>query len=138
MPNHDQSGQGWGALSPFLGAKTLFFLEGGPCGCVHQELADRGGTMNKVRTGGISTPARPCVFVWIASPLAPLLSLAARLVMPKHWKTAGVNFSGGQGTQVIKPADVFHQERAAPTRRWRGGGWRMGGRGGGSDTTHHS
>lgn len=33
-----------------------------------------------------------------------LLSLAGRLVMLLHWKGSGVNFTGGQGTQIIKAA----------------------------------
>lgn len=36
-----------------------------------------------------------------------LLSLAGRLVMLLHWKGSGVNFTGGQGTQIIKAAWVW-------------------------------
>lgn len=43
------------------------------------------------------------VFVCLVSPPhAPLFSLAAQPMMLRRWKTAGVIFTGGQGTWVIK------------------------------------
>lgn len=44
----------------------------------------------------------------VSSPHAPLFSLAAQPMMLQRWKTAGVIFTGGQGTWVIKLASIFH------------------------------
>lgn len=47
---------------------------------------------------------------FVSSPHALLFSLAARPMMLQPWKTAGVIFTGGQGTWVIKHASIFHRQ----------------------------
>lgn len=43
-----------------------------------------------------------------------LLSLAGRLVMLLHWKSSGVNFTGGQGAPTINHASVFRPKSRQP------------------------
>lgn len=47
----------------------------------------------------------------VSSPHAPLFSLASQPMMLQRWKTAGVIFTGGQGTWVIKLASIFHSQK---------------------------
>ena len=47
----------------------------------------------------------------VSSPHAPLFSLAAQTMMLQRWKTAGVIFTGRQGTWVIKLASIFHRQK---------------------------
>lgn len=53
----------------------------------------------------------------VSSPHALLFSLAAQSMMLQHWKMAGVIFTGGQGTWVIKLASSYFPlpKKSAPS-----------------------